>query len=137
MDEAEHDERQQQREDVPAEQQGRARLNQKLPEAAFQDEEDHPVEGQHDSEEADGHPVGNFVAVVQEIVRGEGQERGRQADPPIGREPGQRVIRQDAHTSKQQQHQYSAGVDLGRQVLAEGQGGQLDERVPAQRIAAV
>ena len=46
----ERDKRQEQREDMPAQQQRHARLDQQLPNAAFLNEQDHPVERQHHSE---------------------------------------------------------------------------------------
>ncbi len=50
---------------MPAKQQGDAHLDDQLAKAAFLHEDDHAVEGQHDSKEV-GHPVvGGHVIVVE------------------------------------------------------------------------
>ena len=132
---AEGRERQQQREDVPAQQKRHAGLHHQLPEAAFQREDRHAVEHEGHAEERQ-RLRGDQVVVVEAIGRGEREQRGRKPDPRIPREPAHRVEHQQRRGRAEQQHQHPRGVDLRREAI-EGQRGELDEEVTAHREAVV
>lgn len=96
-------ERQEQREDMPAEQQSRAYLHQELEEAVVLNKKDHSVENQQNSEKIHAHFRVNHVIVIQAIVRREGYERRRQSDHWVGREPAERRVCEDYSRAEEQQ----------------------------------
>ena len=66
---SENDEWQQERINVPSQQQRQARLDQQLPETALLHEYNHPVKGQHYRKQIDRNFVENLVGVVKDIIR--------------------------------------------------------------------
>ena len=134
---AEDDESQQQRVDVPAQQQGETGLDQQLPEAAFLRENHHAVEGQQHPEQIRHHLVGNHVVVIQAVAGREGEQRGGQGDPAVGDEPAERQEGERGGGGEEGQHQQPGGANLRRQAVAEGRHRQLDQPVTGRRKAVV
>ena len=133
----EQDERRDQPEDVPAQQDGDGDPREQLAEAPLLLEEHHPVEHQHDPEQVGARLGGDHVAVVEEVVRGEREQDGRERDPAVAEQPREREVRQRRGGGEEREHQRPGGEDLPRNVAAGGQHRQLDEDVGADREAVV
>ena len=128
---AQDDEGKEQCVDVPAQQQRDARPEQQLPEAAFLHEDHHAVEDQHHSEEVRPHFGGDHLVEIQPVGRREGEKRGRERNPPVGREPAKGQVGQRRGRDEEQQHQHLCCVDLCPQVILERHHGQLDQGIAA------
>ena len=133
----EHDERQQHGEDVPAEQQRQARLDQQLPESPLLHEHHHAVKGQQHGEQI-GRGLGHDeIAVVQAVEGGKRQTRRCQRHPRQRDQTTQRQVGHHGGGGEERQHQQPGCVELRRQVVLEGQDGQLDQQIAANRKAVV
>ena len=130
-------ERRDQPDDVPAEQDRDGGLGEQLAEAPLLREDRHAVEGQHHPEEVGARFGGDHVVVVEEVVRGEREQRRGQRDPAVAEQPDEREPGEHGGGGEEREHEQPRGADRPREVVAEGQGRELDEGVGADREAGV